>query len=67
MCSLGHRNCSIVTEMNPLLSFGVLFINGIVFGLFVWRSRSLASSMAAHGFANGSVLVQYWVYSFLFQ
>lgn len=51
----------------PLLSFGILFMGGIIFGLFVWRSRSLSSSMAAHSFANGSISVQYWVYSHLFR
>lgn len=51
----------------PLPSFGILFMGGIIFGLFVWRSRSLSSSMAAHGFANGSISVQYWVYSRLFR
>ncbi len=51
----------------PILFFCIMFINAILMGLLVWRSRSLASSMAFHAFANGSAIVQYWVYSFLFR
>jgi membrane protease YdiL (CAAX protease family) len=51
----------------PVLFFGITFINGLLFGLIVWRSRSLAASLGMHGFANGSVLAQYWVYSLLFR
>lgn len=52
---------------SPALFFGITFLNGLVFGLIAWRSRSLAASMGMHGFANGSVLAQYWVYSTLFR
>ena len=51
----------------PVLFLGLTFINAIIFGLFVWRSRLLSSSMALHGFANGAVSVQYWIHSFLFR
>jgi membrane protease YdiL (CAAX protease family) len=51
----------------PVLFFSLTFINALLFGLFVWRSRTLAASLGMHGFANGSVLAQYWIYSFLFR
>lgn len=34
-------------------SFGFTFIAALVFGFLAWRSRSIATSMAAHGFVNG--------------
>lgn len=34
-------------------SFGFAFIAGLVFGILAYRSRSIATSMAAHGFTNG--------------
>jgi membrane protease YdiL (CAAX protease family) len=51
----------------PILFFNLIFINAVILGLYVWRSRLLSSSMALHGFANGSIIVQYWVYSAIFQ
>jgi len=50
----------------PALYFGITFVNALLFGLIVWRSRSLAASLGMHGFANGSMLAQYWVYTALF-
>ena len=43
----------------PALFFGITFVNAVLFGLIVWRSRTLAASMGMHGFANGSILAQY--------
>lgn len=63
--TVAHIHLLITTQ--PVLSFSMVFINAIIFGLFVWRVRSLSVSMAVHGFANGSVMVQYWVYSLLFR
>lgn len=57
----------LLDSAQPGLFLGMTFLNGVIFGLFVWRSRLLSSSMALHGFANGSVIVQYWVYSFFFR
>ena len=37
-----------------LASLASIFAGSLVFGLLVWRSRTLASSMVAHGFYNGS-------------
>ncbi len=50
----------------PALYLGITFVNALLFGLIVWRSRSLAASLGMHGFANGSVLAQYWVYALFF-
>jgi membrane protease YdiL (CAAX protease family) len=57
----------LLSTPQPFLSLSVIFIDAIIMGLFVWRSRSLSSSMALHGFANGSIIVQYWVISILFR
>ena len=57
----------LLATAQPALYFGIIFINALFFGLIVWRSRTLAASMGMHGFANGSVLAQYWVYSLLFR
>jgi membrane protease YdiL (CAAX protease family) len=56
----------LLKTVSPALFFGITFLNALFFGLVAWRSRSLAASMGMHGFANGSVLVQYWVYSVFF-
>jgi membrane protease YdiL (CAAX protease family) len=34
-------------------SFGFTFIAGLVFGALAWRTRSIVTSITAHGFANG--------------
>lgn len=34
-------------------SFALTFIGAVVFGILAWRSRSIATSIAAHGFDNG--------------
>ena len=45
----------------------LIFINSLFMGIIVWKSRLLSSSIAFHGFANGSHLVQFWVYTMLFK
>lgn len=62
---IGHIH--LLDTAQPGLFFGITFVNALLFGLIVWRSRSLAASMGMHGFANGSVLAQYWVYSLLYK
>ena len=39
---------------NAWQALAVTFFVGLVFGLLVWRSRSLVSSLAAHGFYNAA-------------
>jgi membrane protease YdiL (CAAX protease family) len=50
----------------PTLFLTITFVNALLFGLIVWRSRTLAASLGMHGFANGSIQAQYWVNSLLF-
>lgn len=57
----------LLASAHPALFFTISFLNAFLFGLLVWRSRTLSASMGMHGFANGSVLAQYWVYSLLFR
>jgi membrane protease YdiL (CAAX protease family) len=45
----------------------IIFINSLCMGILVWKSRLLSSTIAFHGFANGSILAQYWMYSLLFK
>lgn len=40
-------------DQAPLSFWLIVPLAGLVFGLLAWRSRSIASSMIAHGFANG--------------
>lgn len=61
----GHIH--LLSLSQPVLNLGLIFIGAVIMGVFVWRSRMLSSTMAFHGFANGSAIVQYWVYSFLFK
>lgn len=46
-----------------LFFLGFVFIDALLMGLLVWKSRTLSTSMAFHGFANGSAIFQYWIYS----
>lgn len=57
----------LITRSQPILLFGCIFIDAIIMGVLVWRSRLLSSTLSFHGFANGSAIAQYWVYSFLFR
>ena len=41
----------------PLRFWLFIPFSGILFGLFAWRSRSIAPAMLAHGLINGSVYV----------
>ncbi len=45
----------------------IIFINSLCMGILVWKSRLISSTIAFHGFANGSSLAQFWVYSLLFK
>ena len=44
-----------------------VFIGGIVFGLLALRSRSVATSMLAHGFYNASTIFAYYLIAALFR
>lgn len=45
----------------------IIFINSLFMGILVWKTRLLSSTIAFHGFANGSTLAQFWIYSILFK
>jgi membrane protease YdiL (CAAX protease family) len=40
---------------DPLLFWVIIPLSGLLFGMLVWRSRSLAPAILAHGLINGSV------------
>jgi membrane protease YdiL (CAAX protease family) len=48
---LGHTYA--LVNGAPWSFFFIVPVGGLVLGLLVWRSRSIAVSMAAHGLANG--------------
>jgi membrane protease YdiL (CAAX protease family) len=52
---------------NPMLNLSLIFIGTIIFGLLAWRSRSIAASMMAHAFFNGSAIFSIYLIWFLFQ
>jgi membrane protease YdiL (CAAX protease family) len=43
-----------------------IFLGGVIFGLLVMRSRSVATSIVAHGFYNASGIFTYYLISRLF-
>jgi membrane protease YdiL (CAAX protease family) len=43
-----------------------IFLGGVIFGLLVMRSRSISSSIMAHGFYNASGVFAYYLISKLF-
>ncbi len=45
---------------NGLLYISMIFVGGLIEGLIVWRTRSLASSISFHAFFNGSSFFLYW-------
>lgn len=47
------------------LYIALIFMCATVMGVLVWRSKRLSSSIAFHGFGNGSAIFQYWIYSVL--
>lgn len=51
----------------PILYLILIFIESLCLGILVWKSRLLSSTIAFHGFANGSNLAQFWIYSLLFK
>jgi membrane protease YdiL (CAAX protease family) len=61
----GHIH--LLASPQPILLLSLTFITAVCFGLLVWRSRSLSSSMAMHAFYNGSPMVLYWISSLLFR
>jgi membrane protease YdiL (CAAX protease family) len=56
-----------LNSARPILYLIIIFINSLCLGILVWKSRLLSSTIAFHGFANGSHLAQFWVYSLLFK
>ena len=45
----------------PLSFWVIVPLSGLLFGLLAWRSRSIGSSMVAHGFTNaiGDLVAHY--------
>lgn len=50
-----------LNSINGLLFIGMIFVDGLITGLLVWRTRLLSSSMAFHAFFNGSSYFLYWL------
>jgi membrane protease YdiL (CAAX protease family) len=51
---------------HAVLNLSIVFLFALAAGIIAWRSRSIASSMAFHGFYNGSAIFLYWLETALF-
>jgi membrane protease YdiL (CAAX protease family) len=60
----GHTH--LLNTKQALLNLSIVFLFALAAGIIAWRSRSIASSMAFHGFYNGSAIFLYWLETALF-
>lgn len=60
----GHTH--LLNTKQAMLNLSIVFLFALAAGFIAWRSRSIASSMAFHGFYNGSAIFLYWLETALF-
>lgn len=56
--TIGHVNY--LNNDYGWLNIIMIFVGGLIEGLIVWRTRSLASSISFHAFFNGSAIFLFW-------
>lgn len=60
----GHTH--LLNTKQAVLNLSMVFLFALAAGIIAWRSRSIASSMAFHGFYNGSAIFLFWLETALF-
>ena len=60
----GHIH--LLNTKQALLNLSIVFLFALFAGIIAWRSRSIAASMAFHGFYNGSTIFLYWLVTAIF-
>ncbi len=60
----GHTH--LLNTKQAVFNLSIVFLFALAAGIIAWRSRSIAPSMAFHGFYNGSAIFLYWLETALF-